>query len=93
MCDKLECGCKENAQARIDKLVLVRTTQARNGTNRNMGTSSWTSNGRTVERRQAGVQDAKINTEKPYILTHGNIYTAAPNASAAQKGCSAKFLW
>ena len=28
--DKLECGCKEHAQARIDMLVLVRTTQSEN---------------------------------------------------------------
>ena len=28
--DKLECGCKVNAQACIDTLVLVRTAQARN---------------------------------------------------------------
>ena len=27
--DKLECGCKVNAQARINTLVLVRTTQER----------------------------------------------------------------
>ena len=27
--DKLECGCKVNAQARIDTLVLMRTTRSR----------------------------------------------------------------
>ena len=26
--DKLQCGCKEDAQTRIDMLLLVRTTQA-----------------------------------------------------------------
>ena len=60
---KLECGCKVNSQARIDTLVLVRTAQARNGTNRNMGTSSCLSNGGTVERGQAGVEDAGTEEE------------------------------
>ena len=31
--DKLACGCKENARARIDTLVLTRATQSRIGNN------------------------------------------------------------
>ena len=60
---KLECGCKVNAQARIDTLVLVRTTQARK---RNKS-GTWIhpvarAMGGTVERGQA-VEDAGTEEE------------------------------
>ena len=55
----MECGCKVVAQARIDTLVLMRTTQSR----KMQQTGTWAhevapSNGRTVERGSAGVEHA-----------------------------------
>ena len=37
MHDKLECGCKENAQASIGMLVSVQTMQARRWNNQEYG--------------------------------------------------------
>ena len=56
--------CEVNAQARIDSLRVGGEQHKREtGTNRNMGTSSCPSNGGTVERGSAGVEDAGTEEE------------------------------
>ena len=61
--DKLECGCEEHAQARIDMLVLVQTTQVRTWNKREHGNIKLPDQWKNSWER-TGFEDAGTEEEK-----------------------------